>query len=284
MIHFAMKYVALKQCPSHLLHLEESPVYSHMIFSNWWKGMLDMLDPSKEVEYSQVVMHCLVIKDGVNRLVNMIIEREDVPPIISCSRLPEFYIQTIQEFWFVVLSIGGWNSCIDNWHQIMGIQLTRWALKLNRDEIHQVLKKVSLTQKQIILYWEHVLFELELDKHGLYELPWCGFSAIHYPLPNAGYCCGVEYLLIEVNGLDFQHPVVDIAALAEEVDRLPSQKNVFDDFTVKELWKKIHINAVFFPSQIPVADFLVVFYEKLVVGVIDFSIVDPPLDKVNEWH
>jgi len=77
----------------------------------------------EKIKNSEVFMHCFAIKNSADWLIHMIIKRENIPTVISCFWFPKFDIQTVQELWIMVLCVWSWYCCIDNWHQIMCIQL-----------------------------------------------------------------------------------------------------------------------------------------------------------------
>jgi len=54
-----------------------------------------MFYPSEEVENPKIIMHDVLIEDGVDGLVDMVVEREYIPTIISSLRLSQFNIQAI---------------------------------------------------------------------------------------------------------------------------------------------------------------------------------------------
>jgi hypothetical protein len=50
--------------------------------------MLNVFDSPQEVKDPQVLMYCFIVKDGVDRLVNVVVEGENVPSIVASVGFP----------------------------------------------------------------------------------------------------------------------------------------------------------------------------------------------------
>ena len=62
--------------------------------------VLHSFDSPEEIEYPQVVVHGLLVEDGVEGLIDPIIKAEHLPTRITLRRLQQLYIQPLQDLWW----------------------------------------------------------------------------------------------------------------------------------------------------------------------------------------
>jgi len=81
-------------------------------------------------------MHGLRIKYSIDRWINHIIKRKNIPAIISGGSLPQLHIKSIQILWFMILRIWCTHRGVNNRHQIMLVQWRSWIWEFRGNKIH----------------------------------------------------------------------------------------------------------------------------------------------------
>lgn len=163
----------------------------------------------------------------------------------------------------------------------MPLNLDHGFAELFVDHAHKVLNKVPLSHQDVLFYGQKVAFEVETFQN-CYKLRVGDLTGLVDPSVKGFDLFFVEMLLVLLRKMELfevQDPFSEVATFFEEIDAFSGDKNLVSGFGGEEA-RHLFLDKLISMSPEFLEVLKVLLNEKLSIGIRDFSIIHPRVDKL----